>query len=345
MNPTTRRPFSHGAIFLFLLLGRVAAADTLPALSKQSEQLIATVKTESTFGAGIVIGWRGSLVYLATARHVVEMSPSSVEVGLQFLPGESFSATVMETIDRQVDVAVLKVILDQEILPPGDLADFLVLEQLGPEAELVRGSPVIPVGHPAGRSWFFPTEPAVVHTLTFEAIEFEPACDVGYSGGGLFDRDSRLVGMIVSSDGVVCRALKWPRIEDLLYRWRYPVDLRIADVESLAETPSAAPRQTALLLDKAIANLTGLQGQINIDEARKLFIAAEQADEPLSRMWLARCYHLGRAGFQKDTEFAERLAKQRCSEGGATIRRDEQPRRSVSSWSSVPRWLGSQTEL
>jgi len=62
-------------------------------------------------------------------------------------------------------------------------------------------------------------------------------------------------------------------------------------------------------LAEAVDWYLGLHGKtVNFERARPQFMAAAQKEDPLARMWLARCYQKGRVGFQTDEPEAKRLA-------------------------------------
>jgi TPR repeat protein len=71
---------------------------------------------------------------------------------------------------------------------------------------------------------------------------------------------------------------------------------------------------TSNVLQQAIGYYTGTSGKVDEEKARMLFIEAAENDDPLARMWVARCYHKGRCGFPENDarakEMAERVIKQ-----------------------------------
>jgi TPR repeat protein len=62
------------------------------------------------------------------------------------------------------------------------------------------------------------------------------------------------------------------------------------------------------ILQQAIGYYTGTQGKIDIQQARTLFEQAADTQDVIAKMWLARCYMGGRAGFQQDVEAGQVLA-------------------------------------
>lgn len=74
-----------------------------------------------------------------------------------------------------------------------------------------------------------------------------------------------------------------------------------ASNQVLSAQPSAA-------LTEAIAWYTGTVGHIDDARAQTLLLEAVKADDPLARMWLARCHSRGRMGFAADRQKARALA-------------------------------------
>jgi TPR repeat protein len=69
-------------------------------------------------------------------------------------------------------------------------------------------------------------------------------------------------------------------------------------------------------LTEAIGWYTGTAGQVDDSRAHALLLEAAADHDPLSRMWLARCYSTGRMQFERDSARARAIA----SEVLATIR-------------------------
>lgn len=91
-----------------------------------------------------------------------------------------------------------------------------------------------------------------------------------------------------------------------------PVPLVLTALVALgvAAVPPAAAQSTALdpRLSEAVSWYTGTAGTIDDARAHDLLLAASADDDPLSRMWLARCHSTGRMGFPRDPARAAAIA-------------------------------------
>jgi len=67
--------------------------------------------------------------------------------------------------------------------------------------------------------------------------------------------------------------------------------------------------ESNLILEQAIGYYTGITGEVNYDKAKPLFLKAAEVDNPLAKLWLARCYISGRASFEIDSGKAQNIAK------------------------------------
>ena len=85
------------------------------------------------------------------------------------------------------------------------------------------------MGHAQGKDWYVPLSiiPKVEKAIR-EKIIFDYDCYSGLSGGGLFDDQWDLVGMILRKDGPSCVAISFDRIRATLeIEWEeYEVNLR-----------------------------------------------------------------------------------------------------------------------
>jgi len=63
------------------------------------------------------------------------------------------------------------------------------------------------------------------------------------------------------------------------------------------------------VLQQAIGFYIGTAGQVDEEKARMLFFKAAEKDDPLTRMWVARCYHKGRCGFSENEARAKEMAE------------------------------------
>jgi hypothetical protein len=110
-----------------------------------------------------------------------------------------------------------------------------------PSRELERGQAVFPIGHPQGHEWLVPGQSSALQSIGALEIEFDSACEAGHSGGGLFDENWHLVGMMRETDGSVCIAIHFEAVIAELEKWRYHVDLRPVEDSSSFAAGSSPP--------------------------------------------------------------------------------------------------------
>lgn len=158
-------------------------------------------------GAGVVVGASMGRIYIATANHVVRMGDrvaGTVRVKFRGLPAEEFTARVLTLHDPVLDYALLMV-NDRQADAVVSGLPFRILRS----APLAAGVPVVHVGQPNGGEWRTNVTPAAVSrvsgsTLLFQSSNLSP----GYSGGGLFDSDGALVGLVTQDAGTDARAVR-----------------------------------------------------------------------------------------------------------------------------------------
>ena len=203
-----------------------------------AKQLIVMIDGEiqgrHAIGAGIIIGSGADRLYIATANHVVRQGPKKLEqirVRLKFLPGEEIEAEVLSDFDRDLDLAVLSVKGVKALAIPLEIIPF---QLVGAAAGLKRGDEVFTIGYPRGARWQVNVSPDRIADNTGDQLTFESLLVAnGHSGGGLFDKDWNLVGMITADQPPNGVAVRIDRVLERLKRWDYPVKL----TRRIRETP------------------------------------------------------------------------------------------------------------
>ncbi len=164
-----------------------------------AKRLIVMLKRGSTFGGGIIFGLFKDRLYVATARHLVVNFNGRVDkkpftIFLSFLPGEEFQANVANESNEELDLAVLIV---SNVKKKGVNIDQIPFHLLGDPALLQRGDEVYAIGYPNQRPWELPGTPDGFQSVLGKTIRFQTSfVRVGNSGGGLFDANWYLVGMV-----------------------------------------------------------------------------------------------------------------------------------------------------
>jgi len=215
-----------------------------------AKQLVVMVKgrfpTSGTLtsGAGIVVGRRGGLVYIATAGHVVQdLMETAEDIKIQFLdqPGIDVNATIYPTqFDKGVDVAMLvaaqsetpKTITDHSTYPTARLTN-----------EIQLGENIYLLGQPAGKAWSGNNAPEKVLVARSTEIEVESNTVVpGLSGGAGLDEKFRIIGIIVETDNGVARLIPARRLKEIFESSGYPFMLEdMQDAPSIRIVPIGVP--------------------------------------------------------------------------------------------------------
>jgi len=181
--------------------------------------------SDATSGAGIIFGYEGGQLYIATANHVVRrgaLTATDLRVQLRMLPGEKLVAELMPQTQTGLDLAVLRV---SGVKAPA-LAKF-PFRLLGDAAVLRRQAQVYHVGFSGGRPWRTNVTADRFAERMDDALFFESMTVLpGDSGGGLFDARWELMGMVIIDDPPEGRALDIGRILEQVRQWGFPVSLR-----------------------------------------------------------------------------------------------------------------------
>ncbi len=221
--------------------------------SELAKNLIVKITGDNVSGSGIVFGQLGDILFIATANHVVRRGTKEAQnlrVAFNFW-FEAIEASLTEKFNKNLDLAVLFVDLKKGTLSSDVLSEFLPLTQFHYSPDVQTGSKLYPVGHPPGKDWFMPISPPQIYEVEGENIRFDFQCDQGYSGGGLFDGNWRLVGMVTRFNPPLCEAVSFDRIQEILKKWRFVVNLK-PTTSSLPATPTAFPTATPLPLPTRI---------------------------------------------------------------------------------------------
>lgn len=184
-----------------------------------------------TSGAGIVVGRKGGLVYIATAGHVVrDLMEEAEDIQVQFpdRPGLEVSATIFPaSFDKGIDVALL-------IVPQSEAPEAIATLDTFPAArmstEIRAGEGVYLFGQPGGRVWSGNRSPEKVQAARTTEIEVESNTVVpGLSGGAALDEGLRIVGIIVETDNGIARSIPIRLLKEIIESGGYPFMLGDAE--------------------------------------------------------------------------------------------------------------------
>lgn len=145
--------------------------------------------TESTSaGSGVIFSSDG---YIITNEHVIRNLTSEDSIKVKLFNGETYGAKVIG-YDTRTDLAVLKI--EENDLPYVSFAD---------SSQLLLGQDVIAIGNPLGSG--ISCSNGIVSALEKEiyinnvymtVIQTNAAVNAGNSGGGLFDINGNLIGIV-----------------------------------------------------------------------------------------------------------------------------------------------------
>lgn len=141
--------------------------------------------TGTAAGSGVLFAANG---YIITNHHVIE---DATEIAVRLRDGTQLSATLIGS-DSEGDIAVIKADKD------------LPFASFGSSADLKVGQPVVVIGNPLGTLGGTVTDgivSALDRELTVEGtkmklLQTNASINSGNSGGGMFDMDGRLIGIV-----------------------------------------------------------------------------------------------------------------------------------------------------
>ncbi len=203
-----------------------AYAAPLTEVDDRVKDLIVVVRSDfgggSAMAAGIIFGTEADRTYILTANHNVRRGVAgqnpAAEIVVQFrwLPGESTPATLLNSFDESLDLAVIAVKQN-----PGA---GLRLDWLGDSDSLSPGDSVFFIGHPKGNLWEATVKPAAVSRHEGPRIYFQSELVApGNSGGGLFNQNRELVGIVRKADPPYGEAVSIVAAIRWLQRFDYPI--------------------------------------------------------------------------------------------------------------------------
>ena len=219
--------------YIGLILSTLLSTSVPMAFAQDSETLQMVVMLRGRLeavefvGAGVIVGIQNDRLYVATANHVVRRAANEaedLEVLLRWLPGEWLPARLLSDVDRNLDLAVVGVDNADELAIPR-----LKWDILGDPVELRPGDEVVPVGQPAGTTWYVPQTSHLVAEVGTQDVRTEGDLQPGNSGGALFTGDGRVVGLVSSIGTLLGRSTRIDLVLSQLRRWNYPVDLEFGD--------------------------------------------------------------------------------------------------------------------
>ncbi len=167
---------------------------------RKARQAVVRLYLRGNMGSGVVVRWKGGLYFFSVAHNFAAGEIDEIQ-----LPAGGAKCKVEKVaIDAGADVAVFKI-----VDPPKDLP----FVEVNDKPDLKRGSPVLALSYPLGRGLKkgFPVVDVGLVTSTEKVVSardvyvahragvpdgMQVTVGPGSSGGGLFDVEGRLVGII-----------------------------------------------------------------------------------------------------------------------------------------------------
>ena len=193
---------------------------------------------DTVIGAGVIFGATPDRLYVATANHVVRRGRGpqatqrieNLEVKLNWLPGEWAAGQLLDDVDAELDLAVLSV-----KTPRGPLAGNQPFARLGPRSNGGAACTRWASRHRA--QWAGNIQPDPVEEVRSIDLTFQTQfVQQGHSGGGLFNENWELVGLIKQDQPPNAVAIRIETVIDRLKQWNYTVALTPAPVTTTTAT-------------------------------------------------------------------------------------------------------------
>lgn len=179
----------------------------------RTAQAVARIQAPGGSGSGTLVARNGGMALILSCRHVCRQPGGQVTVSWPLAGGQPATGTIVHVVrgrDFDTDLALVTVRAPRGVRP----------------VEVARFSPAngpwFSIGHRSGQVRL------AVASLAQEKpgglIESNAPYVGGMSGGGMFDRNGRLVGVVVASDNINGYSSNGFRLRQLLalYGKRYP---------------------------------------------------------------------------------------------------------------------------
>ncbi|MBU2676467.1 MAG: serine protease [Gammaproteobacteria bacterium] len=179
-------------------------------------------------GAGIIIDQNEQRTLIATAGHNLRDELSELHTNFEVFfytdPGRGFSAQAVPDIISDYDFGL--VIVDAQntpdILGAGRAADVIGLDSILSDSEKV-----FVVGYGGGLAWKHGLMPDPVRRISVAELQIESNAQLpGQSGGGVFNQDWSLIGMIYEVEANMAKALPISVVLDEVRNSKFSVGLQ-----------------------------------------------------------------------------------------------------------------------
>lgn len=203
---------------------------------QRAERLLVTITTKfaigapTEFGAGIILSIKGNTAYILTADHVVRKSTGgkpSILVAVEAADGTTrqIKAEVATRFTWSSDLYKDIALLQADVSRSGPVMDWAILRSAQSSNNL---KDFVAIGNPAGRGKTATPKGDADYKSTAELRVNSGVMEPGYSGGGVFDAQMHLAGMVFEDRGQYAAAYPIDPILNLLRTAGVPVDLATA---------------------------------------------------------------------------------------------------------------------
>lgn len=166
------------------------SADSYATATAKVIDSVVVITTESSAGSGVIWASHEDFSYILTCHHVID-GASDIRITLN--DGENYVAVPVGS-DSRTDIAILRIDrpnLSAIVLPSDD--HTLLLGQ----AVIAIGNPLGTLGNSVSNGILSSlTRTLTVEGTTMELIQTNAAVNHGNSGGGLFDLNGQLIGLV-----------------------------------------------------------------------------------------------------------------------------------------------------
>jgi Trypsin-like peptidase domain len=218
-------------VLLFVCQPTAVASAQCRSASLVAENTTVMVNGSFAVGAGIIMAVRGSNIYVATAKHVVnESGLKAASITVKFRTGEKASVKNIHKAPSK-DLAFL-------LIENSELAEKLqqklswqILRSRSARRLSSGRELAIIVGQGAEKEWSRPLEPEPIGGQKADLIEIQSTTiQPGFSGGGVFDPTGLLIGVITTDTGSMAEAITIEAALSEARRLKLPVDLSEIDL-------------------------------------------------------------------------------------------------------------------
>ncbi len=184
------KPESTDPIDPWINPAELATPDAFANVTAKVIDSVVTITADASSGSGIVWASGDSITYILTCNHVIE---DAAEIEIELYNGTTYYAEVVGT-DSRSDIAILRIAAN-------GLSGIVLPSE---ESALAIGQSVIAIGNPLGTLGHSVTNGILssvsrrvsIDGAVMELIQTNAAVNHGNSGGGLFDMNGQLIGLV-----------------------------------------------------------------------------------------------------------------------------------------------------